>query len=104
VEKGDGGFESTVADSSIDYQYEGITCIGEEVWAVGFKSPFAPADLPTGVIRHTKDGVNWETQTIPVNDAGLWKVSFAGPRSGSCLCSILRWLADRITSGLAAVY
>ena len=62
-----------------EYQYEGVTCFDEKtVWVVGFKAYSASRDLAEGVILHTDDGVTWTSQTLPVNDVSLWKVSFAG--------------------------
>ena len=78
IEKDDDTFKGSVADRNINYQYEGISCYDNEIWAVGFKSFAAPADLPQGIIRHSKDGVNWETQEMPADNIGLWKVSFVG--------------------------
>lgn len=73
-------FTGENSDHNPYYQYEGITCFGEqEAWAVGFKSVTAPATMPSGIIRHTKNGgLTWESQEMPVNDAQLWKISFVG--------------------------
>ena len=75
-----GSFISDIMDPmSGDYQYEGITCFDEKnVWVVGFKAFGVDPALPDGVILHTDDGVQWTSQTLPVSDVSLWKVSFVG--------------------------
>lgn len=61
------------------YQYEGVTCFDEKtVWVVGFKAYGVDPGLPEGVILHTTDGMTWTSQTLPVSDVSLWKVSFSG--------------------------
>ena len=61
------------------YQYEGVTCFDDKtVWVVGFKSFGVDPDLPEGVILHTEDGTTWTSQTLPVSDVLLWKISFVG--------------------------
>jgi len=76
----DGKFVSEIMDPmDRKYQYEGVTCFDEKtVWVVGFKSPFVNDGLPEGVILHTEDGAQWTSQTLPVSDVSLWKVSFVG--------------------------
>ena len=80
VYRSNGTFVSDVMDPmSGKYQYEGVTCFDEEtVWAVGFKAFGVDPGLPEGVILHTDNGTQWTSQTLPVNDVSLWKVSFAG--------------------------
>ena len=63
-----------------DYVYEGVTAFDDRnAWVVGFKTVGAAAELPSGSILHTVNGgVTWMSQTLPVADAALWKVSFVG--------------------------
>ncbi|MBU1744626.1 MAG: hypothetical protein KJ649_07005 [Proteobacteria bacterium] len=69
----------TMDPMSGKYQYEGVTCFDEKtVWVVGFKAYGVDPGLPEGVILHTEDGTTWTSQTLPVSDVSLWKVSFAG--------------------------
>jgi len=64
-----------------DYVYEGVSAFdASTAWVVGFRSVGASATLPAGSILYTSDGVNWTSQSLPVNNVGLWKVSFAGAR------------------------
>jgi hypothetical protein len=76
----DGGVVVDIKDpTGGTYQYEGVTCFDDNtVWVVGFKAYGAASDLSDGVILHTEDGTNWESQPLPANDVSLWKVSFAG--------------------------
>ena len=61
------------------YQYEGVTCFDEKTaWVVGFKSFGVDSGLPEGIILHTADGTTWTSQTLPVSDVLLWKISFVG--------------------------
>jgi hypothetical protein len=74
----------TVSSTTMDpmsgkYQYEGVTCFDDKIaWVVGFKSPLVGPAFPDGVILHTEDGATWTSQTLPVSDVNLWKVSFVG--------------------------
>jgi len=64
-----------------NYVYEGVSAIDAKwAWVVGFKSIGAPAELPEGSILCTTDGQTWVSQALPVNNVGLWKISFAGTR------------------------
>jgi photosystem II stability/assembly factor-like uncharacterized protein len=66
---------------AISYQYEGVTCLDEKTcWVVGLKTIGADPSLPKAVILHTRDGTNWVSQPVPVNNAELWKVSFVNAR------------------------
>jgi len=63
------------------YEFEGVTCFDEEtVWVVGKKPHAFEPNLPDGVIVHTTDGSHWKSQSLPVKDVALWKVSFVGAR------------------------
>lgn len=64
-----------------DYSYEGVSAFDERTaWIVGFKTVGAGPNLPDGSILHTSDGKTWKSQTLPVNNVRLWKVSFVGAR------------------------
>ena len=63
-----------------DYTYGGITAFdAQTAWVVGNKNIGSDhPELPSGIILHTKDGANWTSQKLPVDDVELWKVSFVG--------------------------
>ncbi len=64
-----------------DYVYEGVSSFdGSTAWVVGFRAMGVDPSLPDGSILHTSNGETWTSQPLPVNDVGLWKVSFAGAR------------------------
>lgn len=80
----DGAFE-TNSFSDVNYTMEGISALSDNrtAWLVGMKTLFAAAELPRGVIYHTRDGgKTWKQQSVPDNarDVNFWKVSFVGAR------------------------
>lgn len=65
-----------------EYVYEGVSAFDEQrAWIVGYRAMSSSVTLPKGSILHTNDsGETWVSQTLPVNDVYLWKVSFVGAR------------------------
>ena len=63
------------------YAYEGVSCFDKSTaWIVGLKPNLGDPSRPDGSILHTSDGETWTSQPLPVNNVGLWKVSFVGAR------------------------
>jgi photosystem II stability/assembly factor-like uncharacterized protein len=64
---------------NLPYVYEGVSAFDKSMaWIVGFKGPGGNPSLPDGSILRTSDGETWTSQPLPVNNVGLWKVSFVG--------------------------
>ena len=67
--------------SFTDYVYEGVSAFDENnAWVGGFRAVGAPTSLPGGSILHTSNGKDWTSQTLPVNDVRIWKLSFVGAK------------------------
>jgi photosystem II stability/assembly factor-like uncharacterized protein len=66
----------------LDYVYEGVSAFDEQrAWIGGYRGMRTPVELPKGSILHTNDGGHiWISQTLPVNDVDIWKLSFVGAR------------------------
>ena len=65
-----------------NYVYEGVSAFDEQrAWIGGYRGMSTPAELPKGSILYTNDGgETWVSQTLPVNDVDIWKISFVGAR------------------------
>ena len=76
----DGEGKTQFMQPNASYSYEGVTCFDNETaWVVGFKTIMAKEEFPHGIILHTEDGgTTWQRQEMPVDDVGLWKISFVG--------------------------
>jgi len=63
-----------------EYVYEGVSAFDERrAWIGGYRAITSPVELPKGSILHTSDGgETWESQTLPVNNVDIWKISFVG--------------------------
>lgn len=65
-----------------NYVYEGIAAVdAQRAWIGGYRGMSVPTNLPKGSILHTGDGgETWVSQTLPVHDVDIWKISFVGAR------------------------
>ncbi|WP_415408257.1 hypothetical protein ACLHDG_06815 [Sulfurovum sp. CS9] len=77
----DGEVEIDDFTPDLNYKYEGLTCVNDQVAVVVGNTSSNDPTLQRGIISATNDGgQTWENQPLPVDDVYIWKVSFVGAR------------------------